>query len=77
MSAEADRMARARAEFSDALRLGISIPALRARREADRRYLRERAGQAVGDHTDDLMDGFSKPSLSEFQAWDADWMMRD
>lgn len=81
MSAAADRMARCRQEFAEAFALGISIPALRERRAAERAALRDRAGDAVRHHTGELMNGASEASYAaenaRFEDFDARWMMRN
>jgi hypothetical protein len=72
---QADRFARARQEFVDAVAAGCSILDLRRRREDMRIALRQRAREEVADHTADLMT--SPPSAQEFSAWSCPHMMRD
>ena len=75
-SVQAERFARARAEFEEAMAAGCSIPELRRRKAETRIALRHRAQAEVADHTANLMDG-REPFQSDFLAFDAPWMMRD
>lgn len=77
MSADAERMARCRQDFAEAMALGCSIPEMR-RRRAD---LRARAHAEVKSHTNALLsgpsDGSYEPMQGRFEDFDAPWMMRD
>lgn len=74
-SAQAERFARARQEFTEAIARGCTILQLREQNAAERAALRQRARVEVADHTADLM---GQPShQSDFLAFDARWMMRD
>ena len=75
MTAQADRFARARQEFAEAMERGCTILQLRERKAAERTALRQRARVEVADHTADLMT--TQPHQSDFLAFDARWMMRD
>lgn len=72
---DADRFARARQEFVEAMAAGCSILELRRRKADARAALRQRAQAEVTDHTADLMTG--APMQGDFRAFDATWMMRD
>lgn len=67
----AERFARARIEFVEAMTAGCTIVELRCRKRA----LKHRAKADAASHTADLMDG--PACLSGFQSWDAQWMGRD
>lgn len=70
---QAERFARARQEFVDAVAAGCSILDLRRRRADMRIALRQRAHAEVADHTADLMA--SPSSAQEFSAWSCPHMM--
>lgn len=77
MTGEADRLAQCRREFEQALEMGCTIPELRAQRERDRVFLRQRAGSDLAGHTDSLINGPSMASQTAFQRFEAPWMMRE
>ena len=74
-TAQAERFARARQEFAEALERGCTILQLRELKAAERHALRQRAHAQVADHTADLMS--QPPHQPDFLAFDARWMMRD
>ena len=74
-SVQAERFARGRKEFAEAMERGCTILQLRERKAAERVALRQRARVAVADHTADLM--LEPPHQPDFLAFDAHWMMRD
>lgn len=67
----ADRFARARIEFVEAMAAGCTIVELRRRK----RTLKHRAQADAANHTADLMAG--PAPQRRFQSWDAQWMGRD
>jgi len=87
-SAQAERFARARQEFAEAMERGCTILQLRELKAAERHALRQRAHAEVADHTATLSEReivgkrgfividefFADPN---FLAFDAPWMMRD
>lgn len=75
-SVQADRFARARQEFAEAMERGCTILRLRELKAAERLALRQRAHAEVADRTADLMDA-ADPHQGDFLAFDAPWMMRD
>ncbi|SCW61489.1 hypothetical protein SAMN02927924_01669 [Sphingobium faniae] len=75
-SAQAERFARARQEFVEAMQRGCAIPELRKRKAEERIALRQRAHGEVAEHTADLMDG-DEALHGDFRDFGASWMMRD
>ena len=74
-TAQADRFARARQEFAEAMERGCTILQLRELKAAERLALRQRARVEVADHTAALMS--QSAQQPDFLAFDARWMMRD
>lgn len=72
---EAERFARARQEFVEAMAAGCTILELRQRKVAARAALRARAEAEVASRTADLMT--EQPAQRDFLAWDAQHMLRD
>lgn len=75
-TAQAERFARARQEFAEAMERGVTILQLRELKAAERHALRQRAHAEVAGRTADLMDA-AGPHQGDFLAFDAPWMMRD
>mgnify|MGYP001549464223 CR=1 FL=1 len=74
-TAAADRMARARTEFAEAMARGCTILQLRAAQAEERLALRHRARVTIADHTADLMA--APPMQRSFLNWGSPWMGRD
>ncbi|WP_066517656.1 hypothetical protein [Sphingobium cloacae] len=75
-SAQAERFARARQEFAEAMQRGCTIPELRKRKAEERAALRQRAQDAVSAING--RQGFVViDEAADFGRWDAHWMMRD
>lgn len=67
----AERFARARIEFVEAMAAGCTIVELRCRKRA----LKHRAKADAASHTADLMA--APAPKSDFHSFDARWMLRD
>ena len=77
---DADRFARARLEFVEAMAAGCSILELRRRKAATRASLRHRAQQAVSDRTNEIngrQGHFIVDEAAQFGLWSSPWMLRD
>jgi hypothetical protein len=71
MSAAADRMAKARRDFQEAMARGCSIADLRAARERDRHW-----AQSARKADAESRPAPAAPS-ADFRTFEASWMMRD
>ncbi len=72
---QAERFARARQEFVEAMAAGCTILELRRRKAEARAALRQRAQAEVTGRTADMM---TEPApQADFARWESPWMLRD
>ncbi len=79
-ASDAERFARARQEFVEAMEAGCTILELRRRKAEARAALRHRAQAEVAERTAEISgrQGFVViDEAADFARWDAGWMMRD
>ncbi|EQB32016.1 hypothetical protein M529_11770 [Sphingobium ummariense RL-3] len=73
---DAERFARARQEFVEAMEAGCTILELRRRKAEARAALRHRAQAEVAERTADMMTDPTQQQ-GDFARWESPWMMRD